>query len=175
MNCDTVFDGGQSIIIRLSDTKNNFADVHINSENLLEPGELYGDSNETCYLSVFSNPNGPQENWYLGTSVMENYYVVYDATPKDNNQNLRVGLGIPSQHGFVPEIATKLSKEEFIEPYTLKDGKQVINTKFEYAKQPTNSPFDDKIVIVILLTSIIVFLAILIFAIVLYKKKKTPK
>ena len=168
-NCETVFDGGHSIIIRLSDKKKNFADVFIDSENLLEPGVLFGDTNDTCYLSVFSNPNGPQENWYLGTKVMEHNYVVYDATPKENGQNsLRIGLGIPNSHGFVPEIATVTSEEVNVEPYSLKDGLQQANEKNINAQHPPNSPFDDKVVVIIVLTTVVVFLAIIAFAIVLY-------
>ena len=59
MNCDMVFDGGHDIKINLKDSKNNVVDVFIEDEVLLKPGLLFGDTNDTCYITVFSNPNGP--------------------------------------------------------------------------------------------------------------------
>ena len=61
MNCDLVFDGGHNIKINLKDKTGTEVEVYIEGESLLKSGLLFGDTNDTCYITVFSNPNGPQD------------------------------------------------------------------------------------------------------------------
>ena len=77
---------------------------------------------------------------------MEQYYTVFDATPKeeDDRNYLQVGLGMTRNHGFEPEIDLEENKVDFVEPYSEKDGKQIINERVEWhADAPLASPFDD--------------------------------
>lgn len=46
---------------------------------MLIPGSELGGNDNQCYLGVFRNPDFDGD-WILGTNVMQNYYVVFDAS-----------------------------------------------------------------------------------------------
>ena len=109
---------------------------------------------------------------------MEQYYTVFDATPKEENgkNSLRIGLGLTRKHGFEPEIAFTSDKAEIVEPYSEIGNIQRINERVEeHAPPPIASPFDKRLIILILVSSSLLLLIIVSIAILLYKKKKTPK
>jgi hypothetical protein len=47
------------------------------------PGNLVGDSVDTCYLPIFKSMYGDQNTWYAGASFMSWFYLSYDMTPFD--------------------------------------------------------------------------------------------
>lgn len=61
--------------------------------DLLINGTDVGDLNVTCYLPIF-RAQVDQDVWYLGGLFLEQYFVVFDATPKDEyfRDYMQVGL-----------------------------------------------------------------------------------
>lgn len=47
-----------------------------------------------CYLGIFQSKEIEQDTWYLGNILMEDYYVVYDATPADEQGLDYIQLGL---------------------------------------------------------------------------------
>ena len=47
------------------------------------PGQVMGDSEDTCYLPVFRSISGAQDQWYVGSLFLQYFYLVFDMTPYD--------------------------------------------------------------------------------------------
>jgi len=64
------------------------------SSNLLIPGSQFGDSDDTCYLSIFrSKLTDKQDTWFMGNSIMNFLYMVYDMTPLEQGSDfIQVGI-----------------------------------------------------------------------------------
>lgn len=51
-------------------------------KDLMISGKVFGDSDDKCYLAVMNN-NKEQEShnaWFIGNILLQDYYVVFDAT-----------------------------------------------------------------------------------------------
>merc|ERR1711998_152620 len=66
--------------------------------DVLVTGTAFGDSPNTCYLSIFKSKKADQTTWYLGNLFMTEYYVVYDATPKDERGENYIQMGLGRQN-----------------------------------------------------------------------------
>ena len=55
---------------------------------MLIDGKLFNNTEDTCYVGVFRSQVETQQNiWYLGNIVMNQFYMVFDASPY-HTQNL---------------------------------------------------------------------------------------
>ena len=60
-------------------------------------GSAFADNDNRCYLAVMNNNKDLERHnaWYIGNILLQDYYVVFDATSRDvnsTNQNLRIGF-----------------------------------------------------------------------------------
>lgn len=67
-----------------NDEKN---DIVIPLRDLLVQNHDFGDGRDRCYLAMFRSEQGFMETWQIGTVMMKNYYVVYDASQYDRGHN----------------------------------------------------------------------------------------
>lgn len=54
-----------------------------------------GDSNDYCYYTVFKALGVDTNTWFVGTSFLQNKYIVYDLSPMDEKDMnyIQVGIG----------------------------------------------------------------------------------
>lgn len=69
-------------VLRLGDDSIKF-DVDLDFSKILVPGVHMGGKPDQCYIGIFQSKEIEQDTWYLGNILMEDIYVVYDATPAD--------------------------------------------------------------------------------------------
>ena len=50
---------------------------------LMISGTPLGGTANQCYFAIFSSSEIEQDTWYLGNIIMEDHYIVYDATPAE--------------------------------------------------------------------------------------------
>lgn len=95
--CSEVPNVGLDLKINLFDNNQDWY-FEIDQADLMISGEAFGDSSEKCYLAVMNNNLKSEEknSWYIGNILLQDYYVVFDASSRDANathDNLRIGLG----------------------------------------------------------------------------------
>ena len=61
---------------------------------MLISGSDVGDTNNRCYIPIFRAQLNYLDTWQVGNIFTKNYYMIYDMTPYDeNNQNyIQVGI-----------------------------------------------------------------------------------
>ena len=77
----------------LGDSNTGSFTVTMDLSKLLIPGQNVGGKIGQCYIGMFSSKSIEMDTWYIGNIVMEEYYVVYDATPAEQGQDW-IQLGI---------------------------------------------------------------------------------
>ena len=69
----------------------------VKQRDLMISGSAFGDEEDTCYLAVMNNNivNEKHNVWYVGNILLQEYYIVFDASARDPNsthKNLRIGF-----------------------------------------------------------------------------------
>jgi len=57
--------------------------INMDLSKLMIPGHHLGGTSNQCYFGIFSSKEIEQDTWYLGNIIMEDHYIVYDATPAE--------------------------------------------------------------------------------------------
>lgn len=70
--------------------------LEVNEKQLFVNGEQFGASPNLCYVTVFQSRLVDDDVWHVGSSLMKNYYVVYDMTPFDElgEDYILIGIGL---------------------------------------------------------------------------------
>lgn len=58
---------------------------HINTENMFINGTDIGLTIDTCVIPIFLSQTGNPQRWIIGNLFMQSHYMVFDATPYDEN------------------------------------------------------------------------------------------
>ena len=67
--------------------------ISMDLSKLMIPGHHLGGTSNQCYFGIFSSKEIEQDTWYLGNIIMEDHYIVYDATPAEQGESY-VQMGI---------------------------------------------------------------------------------
>ena len=80
--------------ITFTDTTDNTFKFDLTEKEMVIPGPIMKDVEESCYVAIFkSNIGVSPTTWYLGNVFMEKYYTVFDLTPKDEHGEDYIQIG----------------------------------------------------------------------------------
>lgn len=84
---------GKELRVRIYDVAQSM-DLTLQLSDMLISGSDVGDTNNRCYIPIFRAQLNYLDTWQVGNIFTKNYYMIYDMTPYDeNNQNyIQVGI-----------------------------------------------------------------------------------
>lgn len=94
-HCDDVTDFHFPIQIEIYDEYQSLV-LRTETKDMKISGEDFGDYANTCYLPVFRSELDKPQTWFLGSQMVNRYYIVLDQTPKEEKgkEYIQVGFGI---------------------------------------------------------------------------------
>ena len=117
-----------------------------NFEDMLIDGARIGKTAGYCYLAVFKSEE--VDTWYFGNMMMEDYYVVFDATSADENNQDYIMFGIAE---IVSSGTLSYQSGSLQNVFYYANGTEIDNTKVQNTELTDDQRDDLKTVLAIAL------------------------